>query len=286
MYTNKTDIIYNIKLMISFNGSDFCGWQIQNNTNDNKKMSIQKVIERILFEIYKNEKIKLIGSSRTDTNVNAKRFVANYWTTSFISTQNLKKAINSKIFRITKKIKILSVEYVEKLKDNNIIQNINKKTFFHSRYSAKGKLYIYKIFNGKADEKSVFDEFSYPIGKTLAEHEILYLKKFVKIFVGQHNFEAFSTSQKHKEKDKNNICNIQYISLKKFGNLDNKNIYILIKSDRFLRKMIRFIVGAIIEFALKKLTIDDIIENLNTGIKKHKIKVVPGNGLFLQRVYY
>jgi tRNA pseudouridine38-40 synthase len=273
-------MIYNVKLIIEFNGSGFSGWQVQNN-NPKENKSIQKILEDVLKNIYKNQNIKLNGSSRTDSNVNAKRFCANFFAPFFIPENNLKKAINATVLSITRKIKIKSLEYLEKIDSDFVeIENINTKDFFHARYNSKGKVYIYKIFNGKESEKSVFDEFSYPIGNKISHKKIIELKDFIKKFEGEHNFVGFSLNTENKNK----ICNLKYVSLRSFK--DNRNLYIIIKGDRFLHKMIRFIVGAIIQVGLNSLTKEEVLENLKLGVKKNNIKVVSGNGLFLQRVYY
>ncbi len=273
-------MIYNIKMIMEFDGENFAGWQIQKN-NPSEFRSIQNILENILKEIY-GRGVKLQGSSRLDAKVNALGFCANYLAPFFIPSENLRLAINSKILKLSEKIKIKNLKYVEalnfKFKDLNIL---NKKNLFHARYSAKGKLYIYKICNIEKEKRSLFLKNMLFLDKVLDKKTIEYLKVFVKNFLGEHDFNGFSISEKTK---KNTVCFINYIGIKSFQNY--RYIYILIKGNRFLHKMIRFIVGAILDLGYGKIAEKEILENLNLAKKIHNIRVVEGNNLFLKKVYY
>ena len=116
----------NIKLTISYDGTQYHGWQIQKNG-----ITIQEVIQNKLSTIT-NEQVKLIGASRTDARVHSIGQVANFHTDSHIDPSSLKKALNSLLPR---DIVILSVEVVEKE--------------FNARYSAHRKTYRYIIHNSE-----------------------------------------------------------------------------------------------------------------------------------------
>ncbi len=254
----------NVKLIIAFDGKDFLGWQEQK--NETEVFSIQSILEKALAKIYKTE-INVFGSSRTDRGVNAKGFCANFFSPFFIPPKNLKKAINSNLASFTKNIKIVEAEYVD---DN-----------FSSRFSAKSKVYIYRL-TFYPEETQIFDKFCQFLNKKLDTNDIFSMKKDSKIFLGKHDFRAFSLFDKIEFQDKNTICEIFYIDVKKFGN----KIYVIVKGDRFLHKMVRFIVGSILQVGEKNLTIEQIKENLESGKRKHQMKIAKPEGLFLKTVSY
>jgi tRNA pseudouridine38-40 synthase len=257
-----------VKLLLEFDGSGFVGWQIQDK-NKPKKPSIQSTLQEALKKIYKQE-IIVTGCSRTDSNVNAKSYCATYSPPFFIPEINLAKAINSKFLKFDRKIRVNSCAYVS---DD-----------FHPRYNAKSKVYIYKIFN--AEHKNIFDSFSYFLSYKLKDEDFKNMHECCKLFFGEHDFRGFSLFDTEKFTEKNTIAEIFYIDMKKFETVKGVNIYFVIRGNRFLHKMIRFIVGAILAVGLKHLTIEQVKENLDKGTRKHKINIVPGNGLFLKRVYY
>lgn len=281
-------MIYNIKLIIEFDGENFVGWQAQRN-NFCDSRSIQSILEKILSEIY-SFNIKLNGSSRVDAKVNAIGFCANYLAPFFIPSNNLLLAINSKIIMLNEKIRIKKLNYMEVINSKFFNLNIlDKKKLFHARYSAKGKLYIYKICNIEEEKRSLFIRNMLFLNKILDKKTVDYLKIFVKNFLGEHDFSGFSISKSFnknilEKNEKNTICYISYISIKSFKN--NKYVYILIKGNRFLHKMIRFIVGAILDLGFRKIAEEEILENLKLAKKIHNIRVVEGKNLFLKRVYY
>jgi len=256
-----------VKLLLAFDGSAFIGWQIQDKKRSNKS-SVQSVFQEVLTKIYKQE-IKITGCSRTDSGVNAKGYCATYVPPFSIPEPNLKKAINSSLNKkVDSKIRVIDISLVP---DD-----------FHPRYNAKSKVYIYKIFN--AEENNVFDGFSHFLSYKITDENFADMKKCAKLFLGKHDFRGFSLFDTEKFEAKNTVADIYYIDIKRFRN--GKNIFVVIRGNRFLHKMVRFIVGAIVGVGIGSLSLDEVKENLDTGTRKHKINIVPGNGLFLKRVYY
>ena len=114
----------NIKIIIEFDGSNFCGWQKQP-----KGRTVQQTVEKAINKAT-NEEIEINGSSRTDAGVHAKGMVANFFTNSTIPGDKFREAINA---RLPEDVSIIKSEEV----DEN----------FHARYSSKGKTYSYTIIN-------------------------------------------------------------------------------------------------------------------------------------------
>lgn len=115
----------NIKLIIEFDGTNFCGWQRQP-----KGRTVQKVIEDAIFKAT-GEEVMINGSSRTDAGVHARGLVANFFTNSTIPGEKFREALN---VRLPIDVSIVKSEEV----DEN----------FHARYSSKGKTYSYTVKMG------------------------------------------------------------------------------------------------------------------------------------------
>ena len=164
----------NILLEISYDGSNYSGWQRQKNA-----ISIQEKIEDAICQIC-SEEINIIASGRTDAGVHALSQIANFNTTSNIDAKKFAKAINSKL---PDDIRILSSKEV----DEN----------FNARFSAKKKTYIYHIFN--RDIKSPFwDKYSMHINRKL---DIELMKYNSKMLIGTHDFTSFYTFEENNPKN-------------------------------------------------------------------------------------
>ena len=228
----------------------FNGAQFYGWQSQKNNLGIQNILESALEKIYK-QTVKVTGCSRTDRYVNAINYVVNFHPPFFIHETNLKKAIT-----LPKSIKIKNVEYVDE--------------DFHARFNAKYKIYIYRVSTAEV----VFDDFC------LVETHQLDLEKMkqaAKIFKGNHDFTAFSILN-----DKNPECEIFNFKIHKKAGY----IYFVIKGDRFLHKMVRFLVGGILDVGKKKLTLKNLEENLVNKQRIYPIKPVAGNGLFLKKVCY
>ncbi|MCM8795261.1 MAG: tRNA pseudouridine(38-40) synthase TruA [Candidatus Omnitrophica bacterium] len=244
----------NLKLEIEYDGTNYCGWQVQKRA---KKPSIQEVIEKTLHKIIQ-EKVKLIGSGRTDSGVHALGQVANFKTKSNIPLKKLQYALNSNL---------PSDIVIKKIKE--------EKPNFHSRFSAKTKLYRYTILNRKYPSVSLrnFVYFSpYPL-------DIKIMRKESRILLGRHNFRSFSSSDK---KTKNMLRTIKKISIVKIKDL----IYIDIEADGFLYNMVRNIVGTLIELGRKKLPPGSMKKILYAYDRKGAGPTAPAKGLCLLKVRY
>ena len=112
----------NLKITVQYDGTKYCGWQKQPNSP-----GIQGEIEYAIYEITK-EKVNITGSGRTDAGVHALGQVANFKTNSNIPASRIPDALNAKL---PKDISIIDCEEVDE--------------DFHSRYSAKGKIYRYSV---------------------------------------------------------------------------------------------------------------------------------------------
>lgn len=241
----------NIKITVQYNGKNYCGWQRQPDS-----IGIQGAIENAYFELTK-EKIKVVGSGRTDSGVHALEQVANFTTESPIGAQKLPDALNSKL---PKDISIIKAEEVDEE--------------FHSRYSAKAKCYKYLIYNSRYRNPIVSD-ISYQVKYDLN------LEKMVeesKSLIGEHDFFGFMSSG---SQVKDTVRTIYDIKIEQKDGM----IEIEIEGNGFLYNMVRIIAGTLVDIGRGRITdpLSDIIESKDRSRAGH---TAPAHGLFLKKVFY
>ncbi|XMD33278.1 MAG: tRNA pseudouridine(38-40) synthase TruA [Candidatus Karelsulcia muelleri] len=235
---------------ISYKGSYFFGWQIQK-----KNMSIQETIETCLSFLLK-KKIKIIGAGRTDTGVHAIQMFAHFDLTKNHINNHFKSKLNS---FLPLNIKILNIFSVKK--------NI------HARFNAISRVYEYRISLSK--DPFFFQTSWQWLSKNQIELKIL--KKGANILKKYKDFSSFC-----KEKSKKNLCEI---STAKW--ILKKNIlYFRIEANRFLRNMVRSLVGTLIELGRKKITIKDFIKIIEAKNRNLAGITAPAKGLFLMKINY
>ncbi len=242
----------NIKLTIQYDGTNYCGWQSQKNG-----IAIQDVIEKHLKKIL-NEKIKLIGSGRTDSGVHAKGQIANFKTSSNLPPGKIKKAINKNL-----------------PKDIVITKAVTTKESFHAQYSPKSKLYRYAL--SSKDTISPFNR-NY-VAKIPYKLDLGIMKKEAKTLKGKHNFSAFEGARSKRESA---VRSIKDINIKK----KNGSVYIDMESDGFLYNMARNIAGTLIEIGRGYYKPGAMKKILKSKNRKNAGPTAPAKGLCLMKVKY
>jgi len=248
----------NIRLKIEYDGTNYNGWQTQNNKNRARPQNtIQQTIETVLSSILQ-EHIKLIGSGRTDSGVHSLGQTANFKTKSEISLKQIQRALNG---LLPKDIVIVSVKET----------SLN----FHSRFDALSKTYCYQILN--CPHASAFNRlYQYHIPYKL-DHKLM--QKAARVLIGRKDFRSFQAADK---RDRSSIRNIKKLSVKKQGHI----IAIDIEADGFLYNMVRNIVGTLIEIGRGKLGPESIGDILNAKDRKRAGPTAPAKGLCLMQVKY
>lgn len=238
------------KIIISYDGSNYKGWQIQKGVK-----TIQGELERVL-RILNNNKTRVHGSGRTDAGVHATGQVAHFdFKFKKKSFKNFKEAING---NLPNDIRVLGCYKVS--------QN------FHARYSAKKRYYKYKI---RTDEFILDRNYIWKIEKL----NISVLNKIAKELIGEYDFTSFSKVDKN---NKSRRCIIYDSSWKKSGSLVDYNIV----GNRFLHHMVRYLVGTMVEVSKGALTKEDFFELLHSPRENACIYKAPSNGLVLERIDY
>ena len=243
----------NIKLTIKYDGTNYAGWQFQENAK-----SIQETIERALRKIT-GEKVKLTSAGRTDSGVHARAQVANFKdTASGLPLKNIQKALNSFLPR------------------DIVISAVEEAPFnFNSKTHARSKTYRYTIVRA---------DFIDPLIRHFAVRckyalNLAAMRREAKNLVGRHDFKSF---QKARGEEKETVRTVKDIRIEK----EKEMIYIDIEADGFLYNMARNIVGTLIEVGRGKFP--QGITNRILLEKDRKLcgPTAPAKGLCLVRVRY
>ena len=242
----------NIRIVCEYDGTSYHGWQIQPNG-----ISIQEVLEKKI-EIITQEKTKLTASGRTDAGVHALNQVANFRTGSSIGCENLLKGINS----------LLPGDIVVKdLRDTD--------EDFHARYSAKSKIYLYKVLNSPV-RTALYRNYSWHVRVSL---DVGVMRKAAILLKGKRDFSSFCASGCDSE---NHIRTVIDTSLDMKGDM----VSFTIEADGFLRYMVRNIIGLLVDVGkgivmpARFKEIMDAMDRTEAGI------TAPPQGLFLREVKY
>lgn len=242
-------------LTLSYNGSSFNGWQSQDNTPS----TVQQVMEEKLSMILQ-EKIELLGCGRTDTGVNAKDFVAHF-------DADCKDLLSNKKQWIYKFNNVLPAEIsVQDLQ--SVVYNA------HARFSATQRVYYYHIHMQK---NPFIGNFSYYVYGDL-DFELM--NKAAAMLLDINDFTSFS---KLHAQTKTNVCKVTKATWQK------TNAYqwrFTISADRFLRGMVRAIVGTLLLIGRNKLTLDDFKKIIEAKDRKRAGSNVPPQALFLVGIKY
>jgi len=241
---------YRYFIQLSFKGTNYHGWQLQPNG-----ISVQGVLNKVL-SIKLKENIEVIGVGRTDTGVHAKFFVAHFDSEKNIISESIVHSINSF------------------LPDDISLKNIFPvKPSAHSRFSAISRTYKYYINNVK---NSFSKEFSYYYHRKL---DVVKMNEASETLLRYSDFTSFCKS---KSDTRTNLCKIYHAG----WNEEDGNIVFTIKANRFLRNMVRSIVGTLIEVGSGKITIDKFTEIIEKKNRIYAGMSVPAHGLYLFDIEY
>ena len=242
------------QLLIEYVGTDFRGWQIQK-----KGSTIQGLIQETLTKLLK-EKIILNGSGRTDTGVHAIQQSAHF-------------DCKSEIIDLVKFLK--SINHF--LNDKGVaVTKIKKRSNkFHSRYSAKQRIYKYIIFN-QISEPVIEKNRGWHVRKPL---DLELIKKGAKKLIGTNDYSTFRSSSCHAKSPIKTIKSIKIKSLK------NK-IEIEFKSQSFLQQQVRSMVGCLKYLGEKKWDLKTFNKAFRSKKRVLCAPPAPPEGLFLAKVIY
>ncbi len=244
--------MYRYFLQISYNGTAYHGWQVQDNA-----ITIQQILNEKLRVILQ-DKINVVGAGRTDTGVHAEYFMLHFDT---------EKSISDSALFIDKINKLLP-------KDIAVYQLFCVDNEANTRFDALSRTYEYRIIRKK---NPFLTDLAWNYRVSL---NIDLMNQAAKILFDYQDFTSFS---KTGTQVKTNNCKIYEAQW--FETDDNLLIF-KIKADRFLRNMVRAITGTLMDVGMKKISIDDFREIIESKNRSNAGFSVPAHGLFLTDIEY
>jgi tRNA pseudouridine38-40 synthase len=245
------------KLTIAYDGTDFHGWQIQAN-----RPTIQGEIVALLRRLTQ-EDVQLFGAGRTDAGVHALGQVGSFRTQSALSAGEFQRALNA---LLPPSIRIINAE--------------EKGPDFSARWSAKGKVYRYRIYRGKVLPPMLWRyvlHYPFPLDEGA-------MKEATARFVGIHDFSSFAASTGSEDDDKERNMQREIFSAELTRSEDGEELWFTVHGRSFLRYMVRKMVGALLEVGRGKLTPDDIDRLYALKDRSKSGPTVPPQGLFMVSV--
>jgi len=242
-------------ITLSYNGSNFNGWQIQQNTPN----TVQQVLEEKFSLIFK-EKIAVTGCGRTDTGVHAKNYVAHIDLTNPIESEK----IDYFIYKLNKILpSSICIHEIKRVNDNA-----------HARFDAEERVYHYYLARKNNPFKN---QFTYVL---FGELNFDLMNEAAQILLKHEDFTSFS---KVHTQNKTNNCKITEARWIPCG--ENEWLF-KIKANRFLRGMVRAIVGTLLDVGREKININEFEEIIKKKDRKFAGSNVPAQALFLSGIKY
>lgn len=242
----------NIKLTLSYIGTDYCGWQSQKNGR-----SIQNTVSEAIEHITGSYP-KLFGCGRTDAGVHAKNYCCSFKTESKTETDTFVKGLNAVL------PKDISVKCAEEVSED-----------FNARFSVVGKKYEYYILNTKQRDP-FWENRAYHYREKLDEQA---LDKAASCFLGEHDFVGFSSTG---SSVKTTVRTITDASVRREGDM----VIFSVSGNGFLYNMVRIMVGTLLAIAQGKINAEDLPEIINSRDRNRAGTTAKAQGLYLSEVYY
>src|SRR5574337_439141 len=238
-----------IKLILEYDGTAYAGWQRQPD-----QPTIQEALETAILGVTQTG-VSVIGAGRTDAGVHALGQVASFRIDRDMTPREWTRALNA---HLPKSIVVRSAALMPDT--------------FHARYSAHGKLYEYRILN-RPERPTVERDYCWHIHRPLNDAA---MNKAGMALIGSHDFSSFQTQPTGNDDP---LCNLQRFAVFREGDRLRIEVY----ADRFLKQMVRSIVGTLVEVGLSKRTPASLKSILNVRDRSAAGKTAPPHGLFLVR---
>lgn len=237
-------------LQFCYNGAAYAGWQVQNNA-----VSVQEKLQHCLSTLL-SQKINVVGAGRTDTGVHATHMVAHFDVENELNTDEL-------TFRLNRF-----------LPDDIFVYSLQKtESDFHARFSAERRTYHYLIHQGNnpfLNQRAWCVHFEPDLDK---------MNQAAKRLLGTHDFSSFSKSNTQTH---TNLCTVDVATWHREGAL----LHFEVSANRFLRNMVRAMVGTLLEVGRGKQPEGWAAELLEKQDRKLAGESVPAHGLYLVQVKY
>ncbi len=243
-------MIQRYAIHLAYCGTHYCGWQSQLNG-----ISIQEEIEQQLAKMNGKQPVSIVGCGRTDAGVHAHFFVAHVDLELQFDPEDWKFKLNK---MLSKDIVVFKIQPVS--------------SEFHARFAATRRTYKYFVHF----QKSPFLIHSH---RVFGQLNVEAMNEAAQFLIGRHDFTSFS---KLHTDVKTNICTVDSA----FWSTTENGLFFEISADRFLRNMVRAVVGTLLEVGSGKLQPKDLISILEQKDRSKAKTSVPANGLFLWNIEY
>jgi len=248
----------NFRLTIQYDGTDFHGWQIQNELR-----TVQGELTKAL-SIIEGRDVIVHGSGRTDAGVHAEAQVASVQLQKPITVEKLRAAING---NVEKDVRVMKVETAD--------------DEFHARYSALEKTYVYRVVNGPVIS---------PFWLRYAHHDARPFKlesmaNCARLFIGAHDWTAFSSAQSDSETKTRTITDLT-VDARWDKRACGTLIELTVSADGFLRYMVRSIAGTLMAVGRGEMENDKVLRAIKEGDRSLVGATAPPCGLTLVSVRY
>ena len=238
-------------IYFSYDGTNYHGWQIQPNAN-----SVQEELQKALTTLLRKD-VEVVGAGRTDTGVHARFMAAHFEFDAPVDCHQLKYKLNRLLPRD------IAVSNIEQVADD-----------MHARFSAVSRTYRYYVTTCK-------DPFNRNYSwQTHFELDFALMNEAAALLRDYEDFGAFCKS--HSDV-KTTLCDVMYA---KWHQTSDDSWYFEITANRFLRNMVRAVVGTLVEVGRHRMTIDDFRKVIEGKKRTEAGESMPGHALFLERVEY
>lgn len=243
----------NIKLLIEYDGTNYHGWQIQPNG-----ITVQEVLQKNLA-LMTRERVRLIGSGRTDAGVHALGQVANFQTSASIPLEGFHRGLNS----------LLPPDIIIKSAEEAGPE-------FHAQRLARRKTYLYAILNREVPS-AIHRNFSWHYPLPLDPEA---LQGAAQLLVGKRNFASFQAADADTSDPVREVFRADWLSGKA------PFLYFAIEAEGFLKQMVRNIVGTLVDVGRGKISAGEFERIIKAQDRRQAKMTAPPQGLFLMKVEY
>ena len=240
-----------LKLTIEYAGTRYSGWQIQKNAR-----TVQGEIDRAVREVTGARDFELYGSGRTDAGVHALAQVAHLDVDTSLTPEMLRRRVNE---ALPSDINILRVEPV--------------RHKFHARHDAEARSYVYHVSRRRTAFAKNF------VWWVKDDLDVARMREAASRFVGFHNFQSFSDDDPD---EKSTQVQVDTLEIYEDGDL----ILMHVEGSHFIWKMVRRVVGVLVEIGRGGLSVEAAVAMLSERSDLPARLTAPASGLFLERVYY
>lgn len=241
-----------LKLTVAYDGSGYHGFQRQSNAQ-----TVQQVLEEKLSCLF-GEKIIVAGAARTDTGVHAYGQVISLRTSGTIPTQKIPAATRGLLPR-----------------DIVVLEATEATENFHARFSAVGKLYVYRILNSEQPDP-ILRHYVWRIGRYL---DVDKMNCALSLLEGEHHFGAFQSAGSSARNPVRTLYSAHCVIV-------NNTIEFRFHGNGFLYHMVRNIVGSVVDVGTGKTSLEELQRIFSGADRRQAGPTAPPEGLYLKEVFY